>query len=268
MRLLYTPGMAIVEKHAPGSFCWIELATTDQAAAKNFYSSLFGWTANDFPMGPGDFYTIFRLEGRDAAAGATLRPEPRAMGVPPHWMLYIETADVDEAAKKATELGGKVLAGPFDVMDVGRMAVIQDPTGAVFTGWTAKSHSGIGIAGVPNTFCWADLNTPDPARAKQFYSALLGWKISAGEHDKSGYEHIQNGDTMIGGIPPLRPESAHIPPHWLVYFQVADVDATTGKAKELGATMHLEPMSMEGVGRFAVIGDPQGAAFAIFKSAR
>jgi predicted enzyme related to lactoylglutathione lyase len=153
-------------------------------------------------------------------------------------------------------------------MDVGRMAVVQDPTGAVFTAWTAKSHGGIGIGGVPGTFCWADLNTPDPARATAFYSALLGWKIAPGEHDKSGYLHIQNGETFIGGVPPVRPQSAQVPPHWLIYFQVADVDATTAKAKEMGATIHMEPLSMEGVGRFAVIADPQGAAFAIFKSAR
>jgi uncharacterized protein len=183
-------------------------------------------------------------------------------------MLYIETADVDQAAAKAAQLGAKILAPPFDVMDVGRMSVVQDPTGAVFTAWTAKSHSGIGITGVPGTLCWADLNTPDPAKAKAFYSALLGWKIAAGEHDTSGYEHIQNGEAMIGGIPPVRPQSGQIPAHWLIYFLAADVDATTAKAKEMGAKVHLEPMSMEGVGRFAVIADPQGAAFAIFKSAR
>jgi predicted enzyme related to lactoylglutathione lyase len=219
-------------------------------------------------MGPGDVYTIFRLEGRDAAAGCTLRPEQRAQGVPPHWMLYVETADVDETAADAKQLGATVLAPPFDVMDVGRMSVIQDPTGAVFTAWTAKSHSGIGIAEVPGSFCWADLNTGDPKRAIEFYTALFGWNISAGEHDKSGYLHIQNGEKMIGGIPPVRPDSGGAPPHWLVYFQVADVDATTAKAKELGAKTCLEPMTLEGVGRFAVIADPQGAAFSIFKSAR
>jgi predicted enzyme related to lactoylglutathione lyase len=260
--------MAIVDKHPPGSFCWIELATTDQPAAKTFYSTLFGWTANDFPMGPGDFYTIFKLQGRDAAAGCTMRPEPRKLGVPPHWMLYIETGDVDAAAKKAAELGAQVLAGPFDVMDVGRMAVIMDPTGAVFTAWQAGSHSGIGIAGLPGTFCWADLMTQDPSRAQEFYSRLLGWKFDAGEHDTSGYLHIQNGETMIGGMPSVRPETANIPPHWMIYFQVADVDATAAKAKEMGAKILMEPTSMEGVGRLAIIDDPQGAGFAIFKLAR
>lgn len=260
--------MAIIEKHAPGSFCWIELATTDQAAAKTFYSSLFGWAANDFPMGPDDLYTIFKLEGRDAAAGYTLRPNDRAAGVPPHWMLYIQVDSADDAAASAAKLGAKILAPPFDVMTVGRMAVVQDPTGAIFAAWQSKGHSGIGIAGVPGTFCWADLNTPDAARAREFYSAWLGWKIEAGEHDKSGYLHIQNGEAMIGGIPPAAFRNPNAPPHWMIYFQVADVDATVTQAKALGGKAYMEPTSMEGVGRLAVVADPQGAAFAVFKSAR
>ena len=260
--------MAIIEKHAPGSFCWIELATTDQAAAKTFYSALFNWTPNDFPMGPGDLYTIFQLDGRDAAAGYTLRPDQRAEGVPPHWMLYVLVESADDAAARAEKLGGKVLAPAFDVMTVGRMAVLQDPTGPVFTVWQAKSHSGIGIAGVPGTLCWADLNSPDPARAQEFYSALFGWKISAGEHDKSGYLHIQNGEAFIGGVMPAQHQNPQVPPHWLIYFQVADVDATVAQAKERGGKVCLEPTSMEGVGRFAVVADPQNAAFAVFKSAR
>ena len=260
--------MAIIEKHAPGSFCWIELATTDQVAAKTFYSSLFGWTANDFPMGPNDLYTIFKLEGRDAAAGYTLRPDDRAKGVPPHWMLYIQVESADDAAAKAEKLGAKVLAPAFDVMDVGRMTVLQDPTGAIFVAWQSKGHSGIGIAGVPGTLCWADLSTPDPDRGKEFYSALFGWKIEVGENDKSGYMHIQNGDTLIGGIPPAQFRNPNAPPHWMIYIQVSDVDATTAQAKSQGGKAYMEPSSMEGVGRLAIIADPQGAAFAIFKSAR
>ena len=108
--------MAIVEKHAPGSFCWIELGTTDQAAAKMFYTSLFQWTFNEFPMGPGELYTIFRVRERDASAAYTIRPEQRALGVPPHWMLYVAVESADSAAAHATELGGKLMAPPFDVI--------------------------------------------------------------------------------------------------------------------------------------------------------
>ena len=124
--------MSHIDSHPPGSFCWIELATLDQSAAKSFYSSLFGWTPFDVPMGPGEVYTIFRLEDRDAAAAYTMRPEQRSQGVPPNWMLYISVASADDAAKRARDVGGTVHMDAFDVGDSGRMAVLQDHTGAVF----------------------------------------------------------------------------------------------------------------------------------------
>src|SRR5271157_1055422 len=117
--------MAHIDHHPVGSFCWIELATTDQNAAKSFYSSLFGWDPQDSPMGPDEFYTMFKLEGRDAAAGYTLRPDQRAQGVPPHWMPYVAVANADQAVNKVKQLDGTVLAPAFDVMDFGRMAVLQ-----------------------------------------------------------------------------------------------------------------------------------------------
>jgi len=260
--------MANIDQHPNGSFCWIELATSDQAAAKNFYGSIFGWTPNDMPMGPNDFYTIFRIDGRDAAAGYTLRPEQVAQHVPPHWMLYIQVDSVDASAGKVPGLGGKVIVAPFDVFDAGRMAVIQDPTGAYFSLWQPNRSKGVGIAQVHGTLCWADLSTPDPERAKAFYSGLFGWQLTVGEKDTSGYLHIKNGEDFIGGVPPAKHRQPGVPAHWMAYFQVDDVDVTANKAKEMGAKLCLPPMSMEGVGRLAVIGDAQGAMFAIFKSAR
>jgi hypothetical protein len=260
--------MANIEKHPAGSFCWIELHTTDQDAAKKFYGSLFGWTPQDNPMGPEGVYTIFQVQGRDAAAGCALRPEERSQGVPPHWMIYIAVDNVDEAVAKAQQLGGKILAPAFDVMDAGRMAVIQDPTGAIFCVWKANKSTGIGIAQVHGTLCWADLSTPDPKSASDFYSKLFGWHISAGQNDSSGYLHIKNGDDFIGGIPPASHRKPGVPPHWMIYIQVDDVDATAAKAKEMGASLFLPPTSMEGVGRMSVTADPQGAVFSIFKSAR
>jgi uncharacterized protein len=257
--------MAKIEKHAPGAFCYVELSTLDQNAAKSFYTSLLGWSVTEFPLGPGEMYTIFRIDGADAAAAYTMRPEEKSQGVPPHWNLYIATASADDTAKQAAALGGKVLAPPFDVMEHGRMAVFQDPTGAAFCAWQANKGIGIHVAGVDGAFCWADLSTPDPGRAKTFYEGLFGWKLSPGEKDTSGYLHIQNGQDYIGGIPPAAHRNPHIPPHWLVYFLVGDVDASAAKAKEMGATVHLAPMSMEDVGRMAVLADPQGASFAIFK---
>lgn len=260
--------MTNIDRHPSGSFCWLELHTTDQNAAKNFYDALFGWAPQDMPMGPNDFYTIFKLQGRDAAAGCTLRPEQRSQGVPPHWMIYITVENTDAAVTKAQQLGGKILAPAFDVMDAGRMAVVQDPTGANFCVWQANKNTGIGIAHVHGTLCWADLSTPDPKRASDFYSGLFAWQLIRDEKDPSGYLHIKNGEHFIGGIPPTTQRQPGVPSHWLAYFQVDDVDATANKAKEMGAKLYLPPLTMEGVGRMSVIADPQGAVFAIFKSAR
>lgn len=258
--------MTHIDKHSAGSFCWIELATTDQKAAKDFYSSLFGWSPQDSPIGPNEFYTLFKLEGRDAAAGYTLRADQKAQGVPPHWMPYIAVESADKAADTAKQLGGTVVMAPFDVMDLGRMAVIHDPTGAHFCLWQAKRNTGIGVSGVAGTLCWADLSTPDAKRASAFYSGLFGWHIMADEKDKSGYLHIKNGDHFIGGVPPAAHRQPGVPPHWLAYFWVDDVDASAAKAKQKGAKFCLEPTTIENVGRMAVIADPQGAVFAIFNS--
>ena len=106
--------MTKIDKHSAGSFCWIELGTTDQTAAKAFYSSLFGWSPQDSPIGPNEVYTPFKLEGRDAAAGYTLRQDQLANGVPPNWMIYIAVDSADQAAAKTKQLGGTVIVPPFD----------------------------------------------------------------------------------------------------------------------------------------------------------
>ena len=260
--------MTNVDKHPAGSFCWIELHTSDQEAGKKFYGSLFGWEAHDSPMGDMGYYTEFKLQGREAAAGCTLRPDESSQGIPPYWMIYITVDNADAAIAKAQQLGGKAFGGAFDVMDAGRMGVIQDPTGAVFCVWQAKKNNGIGIAQVHGTLCWADLSTPDTKRASDFYSGMFGWQAIADPKDPSGYLHIKNGEHHIGGIPPAAQRQPGVPAHWMAYFQVDDVDATANKAKEMGAKLYLPPMSMEGVGRMSVMADPQGAVFAIFKSAR
>src|SRR5581483_7020441 len=250
--------MAHIDHYSPGSFCWFEVGTTDQNAAKSFYGSLFGWGADDMPMGPSEVYTMFTLDGRNPAAAYTLRPDMLARGVPPHWALYIASDDVDASAAKVTEAGGTVLMPPFDVFDVGRMAVVRDPAGAVFQIWQEKRPQSNGISGVPGTFCWADLYTPDSAKASAFYKAVFGWELTVGENDKSGYLHIKNGADFIGGVPPAHVIPPGVPPHWMLYFFVTDVDASTKKAADMGAKVLMGPMSIEHVGRMSVINDPQG----------
>ncbi|MBV9301972.1 MAG: VOC family protein [Acidobacteriaceae bacterium] len=257
--------MPVIESHTPGAFCWFELGTTDQAAAKQFYTALFGWSFNDFPIGPSEKYTIFQLGGEDAAAAYTLRDDQKSQGVPPHWLVYVAVENADEAGRRSAELGGQVYAGPFDVSDHGRMAVLADSTGAVFAVWQKKNHKGVGVTGENGTVCWADLSTPDSAKARHFYHELFGWNFVEGEKDTSGYLHIKNHEQFIGGVPSPSQRNPNAPPHWMIYFQVADCDVSTSKAKTQGAHVIFEPMSMEHVGRFSILNDPQGAVFSLFQ---
>jgi predicted enzyme related to lactoylglutathione lyase len=259
----YNSGMPHIDTHKPGSFSWLELGTTDQNAAKEFYGSLFGWQFQDHPMGPNSVYTIFKLDGKDV--GACYSVTAFAPGVPPNWGVFMTVDDAGRAAARAAELGGTVLRPAFDVMDAGRMAVIQDPTGAVFSVWQPKNHPGTGITGVDGTLCWADLDTRD-REAKPFYEGLFGWRLTPGQgKDPSDYWHIQNGEEFIGGVRGPDQHNQQVPPHWLLYFRVSDCDVSTGKAKELGGSVYMPPMNIEGAGRFSVITDPQGAVWALFQ---
>ena len=260
--------MTNIEKHAPGEFCWVELATTDQAAATDFYAKIFGWTFKRYPIGPNQVYTVFQVQERDAAASCALRPDQLSLGVPPHWNLYVAVESADATVTRAEKLGGKVLAPALDVFDAGRMAVLQDPTGAVFSLWQAINHLGTGISASHGTLCWADLSTLDQERAGQFYSDLFGWQIMKEDEDPAhNYWHIKNGEEFIGGIPPASHHQAGTPAYWLAYFTVGDCDATATAAKNLGARLYMPPTDFEDVGRISILADPQGATFAIFKAA-
>ena len=255
--------MSIVTSHEPGAFCWVELATNDQNAAKQFYSQLFGWTINDQDMGPQGVYTIFQLKGHDSAAAYTLHPEQQA-GVPPHWMIYISTEDAEATVKHSAELGGEVVVPAFDVYDLGRMAVLKDPTGAFHNIWQPGKNTGIGISGEDGAFCWGQLNSSDTAKAEAYYTGLFNWGAKTGSGGGMTYtEWLQNG-TPIGGMMTL-PESAMAASHWLAYFYASDCDAVTARAQSLGATVYVPPSDIPGTGRFSVLADPQGAVFALYQ---
>ena len=261
--------MPKIKKHPAGNFAWMELATTDQSAAKRFYGNLFGWTAKDSPMGAGTFYTMFALGGRPTGAAFTMSAQERSAGIPPHWQLYIAVADADAAVRRAVELGGKVVHAALDVVTAGRMAVIEDPTGAIFSVWQAREHQGLGVYGENGALCWADLQTRDREKAKKFYGGLFGWKFSPGkDKNPNGYQHIRNGQEYIGGLPEPRTMPAGVPPHWLAYIQSPDCDAQTVRARELGASILVQPTTVEGQLRFSVLADPQWAVFALFTPVR
>jgi predicted enzyme related to lactoylglutathione lyase len=247
-----------------GHFCWFELATNDQQAAKQFYSGLFGWTFVEFPMGPDSVYTMFQLGGRDVGACYTMQPDQRARGIPPHWMTYIAVANADEAAAKAASLGAQVLAPAFDVFDVGRMAVLQDPTGATFCIWQAKRHIGARVMGEPNTFCWSELMARDTPVALKFYTTMFGWGTHVTTNQAGfAYTHWTAGNAPIGGMMEISPEMGAIPAHWMNYIATPDCDAIARKAIQLGGKAVQPPFDIPGTGRMAVLQDPQGAMFSI-----
>ena len=251
--------------YAPGTFCWVELGTSDSEAAKKFYTGLFGWTFDDKPTGPGMVYTMLQKDGKDVGALYELMPEMKAQGIPPHWLSYASVISADESATKAKDLGANIMKGPFDVMTVGRMAVVQDPTGAVFALWQAGTHQGAGVVNVANSFCWNELMTTDTKKAGDFYTGLFGWGRDTQNFGPLEYTMFSNNERPAGGMLQITPEMGPIPPNWLVYFAVDDCDAKTQKAKELGAGVMKPPDDIPNIGRFSILTDPQGAAFALIK---
>ena len=259
--------MTTTATHAPGTFSWADLGTPDPAAAKRFYTGLFGWSFEDRPISDGEYYTIFDVGGKSVAALYTQMADQRSAGIPPHWLSYVSVESADRSAARASELGGTVLAPAFDVMEAGRMAVIQDPTGGVLAVWEARKYPGAGLLGEPGALCWNELCTRDPARAGAFYGDLFGWGREAMPMPGFEYTVLKRGDQPAGGLMPIQAEWGDMPPHWSVYFAVEDCDASAATATRLGGSVLTPPTDIPGVGRFAVLRDPQGAIFSLLEAA-
>jgi predicted enzyme related to lactoylglutathione lyase len=249
--------------YTPGTFSWADVTTPDQPAAKEFYAGLFGWEADDRPVGDGVFYSMMQVDGHDVAA---VSPEPqvqREQGLPPRWNNYITVESADAAADRASELGATVIAPAFDVMDVGRMAVIQDPQGAYFMVWEPKTRIGAGLVNQPGALVWNELASPDLDASAKFYGDLFGWATRPLEGSPAPYLVVMNGDRSNGGIRELSGDDADVPPHWLPYFGVDDIDQGLSRVEELGGTVHGDAIDI-GIAKIGIVQDPQGAMFALY----
>ena len=247
-------------EHAPGIFSWAELGTTDAEGAKAFYTGLFGWEADDNEVpeeAGGGVYTMMRVNGLEVCAVYQQRQE----GVPPAWLSYVTVDSADDAAARARQAGATLIAEPLDVMEVGRMAVIQDPQGAVVALWEPGQSIGARLVNEPGAMSLNQLNASSPEIAQDFYAEVFGWRFET-MSEEPPYWGIYNGERMNGGMMPL-PSGAPAPSHWLVYFTVEDLDAAAGRIGELGGNVVVAPMEVPG-GRILVATDPQGAAFALF----
>ena len=257
--------MSTTTTHAPGTFCWFELHTTDDAAAHTFYGNLLGWGERQIPMGNDMVYRIEQLQGKDVAAITKMMPDMMKLGIPSNWMPYVATDDVDASAAKAKSLGGSITAEPFDVMDAGRMAVIRDPQGAMISLWKGKNTPGVGIVGEVGAQVWSELLTNDTAGAGKFYSGLFGWRLEDMPNNLQKYTLLKQGDQSVGGMFAIRPDMGPMPPNWMLYFRVADCDAALKKAEALGGRVLMPAQTVAGAGRFAPLMDPTGAAFAVLQ---
>jgi predicted enzyme related to lactoylglutathione lyase len=232
------------------------------AGSNSFYSSLFGWKADDQGEEMGH-YTLMRKGGKSVAGNMGLMAE----GQPSAWVTYISVDDADATVDLAKKAGAAVFVEPMDVSDIGRMAVFADPTGAAIGIWQPKSFMGAELANEPGSFAWSELNTRDVPAAKAFYTEVFGWTPNDLDVGGMNYTEWKLRDKSIAGMmtmPDMVP--AEVPAHWLVYFGTEDTDDTVAKASELGAATLVPPTDIP-PGRFAVLMDPDGAAFAVIKMA-
>ncbi|MEA3278619.1 MAG: VOC family protein [Pseudomonadota bacterium] len=251
--------------HAPGTFCWVDLATSDADGAKAFYTQLFGWTSEDMPTDQGVPYTMLRKGGEQVCAMFPLGPD---MGDVPRWQSYITVTDANAAVESAEALGGRVLMPPMDVMQAGRLAMIEDPVGAVFGLWQAGEHAGSDLRNEPGALCWNELQTSDRAVAGRFYAGLFGWSTNASQSIMEGkYDIFASEGKEVGGMLQIEPDWGEVPPNWSVYFGVEDCDAAIAEATHLGGKPLFPAMEVENVGRFAFLQDPQGSVFAVIQLA-
>jgi len=272
--------MAERDGYIPGVPCWVDTGQPDPEAAVAFYRGLFGWEFEDvMPAGsPGRYFTA-RLRGGDVAAVGSL-PE----GVPPvaAWNTYIWVADADAAASRAVEAGARLLMEPFDVMDAGRMAVLADPEGAVFSVWQPRAMKGAQVVNEPGSVNFNGLHTRDVEAAKRFYGSVFGWgTITVGSAELwtlPGYgDHLEEREPglrarlaefgaepgfedVVASIDPIGDDEPDVPAHWSVTFSTDDADALAARAAELGGSVLVPPMDVPWA-RMTRIADPQGASF-------
>jgi predicted enzyme related to lactoylglutathione lyase len=259
--------MPATESHAPGTFCWTDLAAHDAAAAERFYTSLFGWTAEHTRFGPDedDVYVMLLKDGKAVAALYGMDPAQRAQGVPPAWLSYVAVQDAARTAEKARGLGATVLADAFDVADFGRMALVADPAGgAVLALWQAAAHAGAALRDEPGAMCWNELGTRDPGTAAAFYAALFGWAPRPFDGGHLPYVMFEQDGVPVGGMFSISPEMDEMPTAWAPYFDVEDPDETARRVQELGGTILHPPFDLT-VGRWAMLQDPQGAIFNVLR---
>ncbi|GAA2313022.1 VOC family protein [Streptomyces kunmingensis] len=250
----------------PSAPCWADLSTTDTDGARIFYEALFGWRSRLVEDQATDGYSMFALDAEDGQLVAGVGPvsDPRQ---PSAWLPYFQSSGVEAVTARVRGNRGRVLAGPVPTLGQGRLAVCQDPSGAQFGLWEPLRHAGFEAVNVPSSFCWFELLTRDGPGAVDFYQSVLGWGTRQrpfGDGGQATYTEWTVADEAFGGVVDMstgqfRPE---VPSHWNLYVAVDAPDATAARCEELGGRVLVAPTTIP-TGRFALLADPQGAAFAV-----
>jgi len=252
---------------ALGKFVWHDLMTNDVAKAVAFYEALVGWTWKEMEMEGMGTYRMIHAAGTEHGGIVQLSPQDN---LPSHWIGYVTVDDVDAAAAKAVELGGKAPVRGTDIPGVGRFAVIVDPRGAAVSPFKPLEWRGEGYEGPgrPGTFAWDELMAKDPEAEGRFFSQIFGWTVTPVDMGRMGFYHLfkrpDRPDKDAGGML-TKPDGVEGSSMWLPYIGVEDVDATAARVEPLGGTVHVQPRDIPNVGRFSVAGDPMGALFALFR---
>ena len=254
-----------MSKNTPlGNFVWYELLTTEPEAAQTFYGELIGWTTQALDGGPVP-YSAWVNNGTPLGGVMQLPDEVKQQGVPPYWIPYVSTPDVDKTLSDAQAAGGRVLMGPMDIKTMGRMATIADPQGAALTVFSPETDvpAKKGQAEI-GEFSWHELASTDAAAGFDFYRKLFGWvKTESMDMGEAGLYQMygQSSELSVGGMfdkPKEMPVSA-----WVIYIRVDSVDDRAEQVKELGGQVINGPMDVPGGDRIAQCLDPQGAMFAL-----
>ena len=245
-----------------GKFVWFECVTAKAERAKAFYGEVFGWKTQPFTIASESYEMVTVGE---KPVGGYASPGDDAKSAPPHWVSYVSVDDVDATAVKIKAEGGALLEGPFDVPEVGRMARVADPQGAVF--WLMRG-SGDDEPDAPakhGEFYWNELWTRDAEAAVRFYERVLGYSSKATPMQDGTYHVLEKEGVPRAGV--MTAPDAKMPPMWLPYVAVDDCDATVARAEKQGGKVHMPPTDVPSIGRFAVLADSNGATFAVIKPA-
>ncbi|MFJ4832669.1 VOC family protein [Streptomyces sp. NPDC088747] len=251
-------------RHTPGTPCWVSLMVHGMATTQDFYGSLFGW---EFEPGPHQLgqYVRALLDGHEVAGIGQLPPDRH---LPIAWTPYLASDDVDLTAETVRLSGGTVGVGPLDAAEAGRMAIASDPTGAVFGIWQASAHLGIGITGVPGTPAWNELVTRDTESVVKFYQGVFGYALEPAAASDFDYVTLHLDTRPVAGIHGVGHDLPRDRgPHWMTYFETADVDDTVARVTDLGGHLLKAPHDSP-YGRVAKVADPEGALFSVIHSVR